>query len=61
MDELLRSIGDAISNLFANTFQAVGDALRGAVDAASRTLPGGWLAVVVFVLLVIGAWMLAKR
>ncbi|HEY7524272.1 MAG TPA: hypothetical protein VH720_11545 [Candidatus Limnocylindrales bacterium] len=61
MDQLLRSIGDAISNLFATTFHAVGDALRGAVDAANRALPGGLLAVVVFILLVVGAWALAKR
>lgn len=61
MDDLLRAIGDAITNLFTNAFQAIGGALRGLVDAANQALPGGLLAVVVFVGLVIAAWMLAKR
>jgi hypothetical protein len=61
MDDLLRSIGDALANLFAGAFDGIGGALRGIVDSANQALPGGLLAVVVFVVLVVLAWVLAKR
>jgi len=61
MDDLGRTIGDGISGLVAGAFDAIGAALRGIVDAAERALPNGLLWAVIFVLLVIGAWTLAKR
>lgn len=61
MDDFLRSIGDALTDLFTSVFQGIGGALRGIVDTADRALPGGLLAVVVFVSLVVLAWALAKR
>jgi hypothetical protein len=61
MDQLGGTIGDAISGLIGGAFDAIGDALRGIVAAGQQALPGGLLWAVVFVLLVIGAWALAKR
>lgn len=61
MDSLGRSIGNGISGLMAGAFDAIGAALRGIVDAGERALPNGLLWAVVFVVLLIGAWTLAKR
>jgi hypothetical protein len=61
VDSLGRSIGNGISGLMAGAFDAVGAALRGIVDAGERALPNGLLWAVVFVVLLIGAWTLAKR
>jgi hypothetical protein len=35
--------------------------LRGTVDSLNRALPGGMLAALAFVVLVVAAWQLAKR
>lgn len=61
MDDLGRSVGDSISNAFTN----VGHAIAGAVDGLIRSLgsiPGGplWL-VVIAAVLVVGAWLVARR
>lgn len=61
MDSLGRSIGNGISGLMAGAFDAIGAGLRGIVDAGERALPNGLLWAVVFVVLLIGAWTLAKR
>jgi hypothetical protein len=61
VDSLGRSIGNGISGLMAGAFDAVGAALRGIVDAGERALPNGLLWAIVFVVLLIGAWTLAKR
>lgn len=61
MDSLGRSIGNGISGLMAGAFDAIGAALRGIVDAGERALPNGLLWAIVFVVLLIGAWTLAKR
>jgi Flp pilus assembly pilin Flp len=61
MGGLGRSVGNGITGLIAGAFDAIGAALRGIVDAGERALPGGLLWAVVFVVLVAGAWTLAKR
>ena len=61
MDGLLRSVGNGITGLVAGAFDAIGSALRGIVDAGERALPNGILWAVVFVVLLAGAWTLAKR
>jgi hypothetical protein len=61
MDGLARSVGDGITGLVAGAFDAIGAALRGIVNAGSQALPGGLFWAVIFVLLVAGAWTLAKR
>jgi hypothetical protein len=58
---LLRSIGDGFVGLVAGTFDAIGGAIRGAVGAAHSVLPGLWLPIVVFVVLVALMWTFAKR
>ena len=40
---------------------AIGGALRGIVNAGNQALPGGLFWAVIFVLLVVGGWTLAKR
>jgi hypothetical protein len=61
MDGLLHSVGNGISGMISGSFAVIGGVLRGTVDALNRALPGGLLAAVVLVLLVIAAWQLAKR
>lgn len=61
MDGLARSVGDGITGLVAGAFDVIGDALRGIVNAGNQALPSGLFWVLVFVLLVAGAWTLAKR
>jgi hypothetical protein len=61
MDGLLRSVGNGIAGMIEGSFAVIGQVLRGTVDALNRALPGGMLAAVVFVILVIAAWQLAKR
>jgi hypothetical protein len=47
--------------MVAGSFAVIGAILRGTVDSLNRALPGGMLAAVVFVVLVVAAWQLAKR
>ncbi len=61
MDDLGQTVGNGITGLVSGAFEAIGAALRGMVAAGERALPNGLLWAVVFVLLVIGAWTLAKR
>lgn len=61
MDGLGSSVGQGIGGLVAGAFDAIGTALRGIVAAGERALPGGLLWVVVFVVVVVLAWTLAKR
>jgi hypothetical protein len=61
VDGHARSVGNGITGLVAGAFDAIGAALRGIVAAVERALPNGLLWAVIFVLLVAGAWTLAKR
>lgn len=61
MDGFLQSIGNGISGLVAGAFAVIGATLRGMVNALDSALPGGLLLAVVFVILVVAAWQLAKR
>jgi hypothetical protein len=61
MDGLGDSVGQGIGGLIGGAFDAIGAALRGIVAAGERALPGGLLWAVIFVLLVVVAWTLAKR
>jgi hypothetical protein len=61
MDDLGRTVGNGISGAVGGAFEAIGAALRGIVAEGERVLPNGLLWAVIFVLLVIGAWTLAKR
>ena len=61
MDGLARSVGNGIVGLVGGAFDAIGAALRGIVNSLNAALPGGMLAAVVFVVLVLVAWQLTKR
>ena len=61
MEDLGRTVGNGITGLVGGAFDAIGAALRGLVAEGERVLPNGLLWVVIFALLVIGAWTLAKR
>ena len=61
MNDLAGSVGSGITGLVGGAFDAIGAGLRGIVGAGERALPNGLLWAVIFVLLVAGAWTLAKR
>jgi hypothetical protein len=61
MDGLLQSVGNGVSGLVSGSFAVIGSILRGTVESLNRALPGGMLAAVVFVILVVAAWQLARR
>ena len=61
MDGFLQTIGSGISGLVSGAFAVIGATLRGMVNALDNALPGGLLLAVVFVILVVAAWQLAKR
>jgi hypothetical protein len=61
VDDFIHAIGEGISGLVVGSFSFIGQTLRGIVDALNAALPGGLLAAVVFVGLVVTAWQLAKR
>jgi hypothetical protein len=61
MNDLAGSVGSGITGLVGGAFDAIGAGLRGIVGAGERALPNGLLWAVIFILLVAGAWTLAKR
>ena len=61
MDGLGQAVGNGITGLVAGAFDAIGGVLRGMANAGNQALPGGLFWAVIFVLLVIGGWSLAKR
>jgi hypothetical protein len=61
MGGLIQSVGSGISGLVMGSVMFIGDTLRGIAAGLDRTLPGGMLALVVFVVLAVSAWQLAKR
>jgi hypothetical protein len=61
MGDLGGTVGQGISDLIGGVFDAIGAGLRGIVASLQQALPNGLLIVVVFVLLLIAAWALAKR
>jgi hypothetical protein len=61
MGGLIQSVGNGITGLVAGAFDAIGEALRGIVNAGNQALPSGLFWLVLFVLAVAGAWTLAKR
>jgi hypothetical protein len=61
MDGLLQSVGNGIAGMIQGSFAVIGQVLRGTIDSLNHALPGGILAAVVFVVLVVAAWQLARR
>jgi hypothetical protein len=61
MGGLIDSVGNGITGLVSNAFDAIGGALRGIVNAGNQALPGGLFFLLIFVLVVVVGWNLAKR
>lgn len=61
MDGLGQSVGNGIVGLVGGAMDAIGGALRGIVNAGNNALPNGLFWALIFVVLVIGGWTLAKR
>ncbi|HET9345158.1 MAG TPA: hypothetical protein VFO05_05595 [Candidatus Limnocylindrales bacterium] len=61
MGDFIQAIGQGVAGLVTGSLQTIGAVLRGMVESANTILPGGLLAVVAFVFLLLGAWALAKR
>ncbi len=59
--DFISAIGSGIIGLVGGAFEVIGGSLRGMFGSANAALPGGLLALVVFVCLVVAAWSLAKR
>lgn len=61
MDGLLQSLGNGFAGFVEGSFETIGQVLRGVVDSMNRALPPGMLAAIIFVVLVVAGWQLAKR
>jgi hypothetical protein len=61
VSDFTNAIGQGITGFVQGSFQVAGDTVRGLVGALNAALPGGALAALVFVGLVVAAWQLAKR
>jgi hypothetical protein len=61
MDGLGQAVGNGITGLVGGAFDAIGGVLRGMVNAGNQALPNGLFWVVIFVVLLAGAWTLVKR
>jgi hypothetical protein len=61
VERFIHTIGEGVSGLVVGSFTFIGQTLRGIVASLDAALPGGLLAAVVFVGLVLAAWQLARR
>ena len=61
MDGFVQAIGQGITGFVEGSFSVAGSAVRGIVSSLNAALPGGLLAAVVFVLLLVAAWKLTTR
>jgi hypothetical protein len=61
VDGFIRAIGQGISGFVEGSFAVAGDTVRGIVWTLNTALPGGLLAAVVFVVLLVAAWKLTTR
>ena len=61
MDGFVQAIGQGITGLVEGSFSVAGSVVRGIVASLNAALPGGLLAAVVFVVLLVAAWKLTTR
>lgn len=62
MDGLLRSLGDAFTNLFAGALAAVAAAVQGIGTSLANAVPGGMVGVAVGLVAILAvAWLLLRR
>jgi hypothetical protein len=61
VDGFVHAIGQGISGFVEGSFAVAGNTVRGIVGALNAAIPGGLLAAVVFVVLLVAAWKLTTR
>jgi hypothetical protein len=61
VDGFVRAIGQGISGFVEGSFAVAGNAVRGIVGMLNAALPGGLLAAVLFVVLLLAARKLTTR
>jgi hypothetical protein len=61
VDGFVHAIGQGISGFVEGSFAVAGNTVRGIVGALNATIPGGLLAAVVLVVLLVAAWKLTTR
>lgn len=59
--DLIQSLGNGISSLIENAFDAIGGALRGILDSFESLVPFPFSLLVLAIALAAVAWLLAKR
>lgn len=59
--DLIQSLGNGISSLIENAFDAIGAALRGILDSFESLVPFPLSLLVLAIVLAGIAWLLAKR
>ena len=57
----MNAIGQGISGFVEGSFAVAGNTVRGIFGALNATIPGGMLAAIVFVVLLVAAWKLTTR
>jgi hypothetical protein len=61
MDGLARTVGNGIAGLVATAFDVIGGTLRSIVNSATGAMPAGYLLILVFAVLLLIAWVFARR
>jgi len=61
VDGLIDAVGNGIVGLIEGAFDTIGGIVRGLVGEAQSIAPGPLLLVLVFVVLALVAWSLARR
>lgn len=59
--ELMRTLSDGIVGLIGGAFRAFGAAIQAVFGVFQSLLPGLWLPVVAFAVLLVVGWSLIKR
>ena len=57
----MNAIGQGIGGFVEGSFAVAGNTVRGIFGALNATIPGGMLAAIVFVVLLVAAWKLTTR
>ncbi|HEX5823945.1 MAG TPA: hypothetical protein VFY18_05725 [Candidatus Limnocylindrales bacterium] len=61
MDGFVNAIGQGIGGFVEGSFAVAGNTVRGIFGGLNAALPGGVLAAVVFVVLIVVGWKLTTR
>jgi hypothetical protein len=61
VDNFVHAIGQGMSGFVEGSFAVAGDVVRGIFGTLNAVLPGGVLAALVFVVLLVAAWRLTTH